>query len=328
MKNSTEPWYWVEKDAWYVVVHGRRVRLAKGKANKAEARRRWHEVMGGGAPAPSVPLKLCIERYLAKVSPSSLRTRQQTLDAFARHVGKVPADKLTAPHVESFLKPSWSPSTARSHVKTIHACLNKAVKDKLLKANPLAGMEKPAWERREQVLTGEELAKLLGAAREPFRTLLRAMAETGCRPQEICGLLAENCHPDRNLWLVANKTKGKTGVKFRPIFLTPEMADLTRGLMEGRTEGHLFRNRHGDPWKTDTVRCRFARLRDKLGLSKGVMPYGVRHRFASDAINKSGLDSLVVAKLIGHSDPKMLHHTYFREETDAMVEAMKKARGG
>jgi integrase len=39
------------------------------------------------------------------------------------------------------------------------------------------------------------------------------------------------------------------------------------------------------------------------------------------------MDSLVVARLMGHSDGRMLQKTYFREDTDAMVEAMKKATG-
>jgi integrase len=86
-------------------------------------------------------------------------------------------------------------------------------------------------------------------------------------------------------------------------------------------------NLYGDPWQTDTVRCRFSNLREKLGLSKGVIPYGTRHRFASDAINRQKMDSLVVARLMGHSDGRMLQKSYVREDTDAMVEAMKKAIG-
>jgi integrase len=73
------------------------------------------------------------------------------------------------------------------------------------------------------------------------------------------------------------------------------------------------------------VRLRFSRLRNKLGLSDGVIPYGTRHRFASDAINHQKMDSLVVARLLGHSDARMLQRTYFREDTAALVEAMKKA---
>ena len=95
--------------------------------------------------------------------------------------------------------------------------------------------------------------------------------------------------------------------------------------MAGHTEGRLFLNRYREPWTPDTVRLRFARLRKKLGLSEGVIPYGTRHRFASDAINIGKMDSLIVARLMGHTDARMLQKTYFREDTAAMVEAMKKA---
>src|SRR5262249_5209069 len=113
----------------------------------------------------------------------------------------------------------------------------------------------------------------------------------------------------------------------RPIYLTPELADLTRNLIGGRIEGHLLLNRNGEPWTTNTLRLRFSRLRKKLGLSNGVIPYGTRHRFASDAINRQKMDSLIVARLMGHSDARMLQRTYFREGTEAMVEAMRKATG-
>jgi integrase len=166
---------------------------------------------------------------------------------------------------------------------------------------------------------------LLEAAAEPFKTLLKAMADSGCRPGEICSLMIEDCFPDDSVWLVANKTKNKTGVKKRPIYLTPDLVETTRSLMGNRTEGRLFLNLYGDPWTTDTIRCRFRHLREKLGLSKGAIPYGTRHRFASDLINNEKVDSLIVARLMGHSDGRMLQTTYFREDTAAMVEVMKKA---
>jgi integrase len=108
----------------------------------------------------------------------------------------------------------------------------------------------------------------------------------------------------------------------------PDLAELTRKLMKGRSEGHLFLNRYGRPWRTDTIGCRFRDLREKLGLSKGVIPYGTRHRFGSDLIKKKKVHSLIVARLMGHSDSRMLEQTYFREDTAAMVEAMKKPGGG
>jgi integrase len=324
MRTSSKPWYRKQNKTWYVEIGGKQVRLSK---DKAEAKRKWLKLMAEGGPSQDCLLQECVDHYLPLLRPTTRRTREQTLTAFMKHVGKIKVGALTKRHVREFLNPDWAPSTRRSHIKTIVACLNVAVRDELIEANPVRDIEKPAWERREKILTGEELQKLLAAAREPFKTLLQAMADSGCRPQEICGLKIEDCFPDDHIWLVENKTKGQTGVKKRPIYLTPELADLTRRLIGSRTEGHLFLNRYGEPWTTDTLRLRFSRLREKLGLSDGVIPYGTRHRFASDAINRRKMDSLIVARLLGHSDARMLQRTYFREDTDAMVEAMKKATG-
>jgi hypothetical protein len=73
----------------------------------------------------------------------------------------------------------------------------------------------------------------------------------------------------------------------------------------------LFLNLYGKPWRTDTIRCRFRHLREKLGLSEGVIRFSTRRRFASDAINREKKDSLVVARLLGHSDARMLQKTCF-----------------
>ncbi len=324
MRTSSKPWYRKERKAWFVEMGGKQVRLS---ADKAEARRLWLKLMAEGDQPKDRFVHECMGHYLPTLTDSTRRTREQVLDAFLLHVGKVKVSALTPRHITGYLKPGWSPSTRRSHIKTILACLNRAVKDGLIAENPVKDVEKPAWERREKILTGEELAKLMAAAKEPFRSLLVAMTESGCRPSEICGLKVEDCFPDQNIWLVENKTKNQTGVKKRPIYLTPELAGLTRTLIGSRTGGHLFLNRQRQPWTTDTLRLRFRRLRKKLGLSDGVIPYGTRHRFASDAINRQKMDSLVVARLLGHTDARMLQKTYFREDTAAMVEAVKKATG-
>ena len=324
MRTSSKPWYRKQNHTWYVELGGKQIALSK---DKAEAKRKWVRLLAEGGQPKDRPLRECVEHYLPRLAPKTRRTREQTLEAFLKHTGKLTVSKLTKQHVRSFIRPNWSPSTTRSHIKTIIACLSLAVKDGLIDVNPVKDIEKPAWERREKVLTGDELSKLLSAAREPFKTLLKAMADSGCRPGEICSLRVEDCFPDDSVWLVANKTKNKTGVPKRAIYLTPELAELTRWLIGVRTEGNLFLNRDGNPWKTDTVRCRFRHLREKLGLSEGVIPYGTRHRFASDAINRQKMDSLIVARLMGHSDARMLQKTYFREDTAAMVEAMKRAVG-
>jgi integrase len=87
----------------------------------------------------------------------------------------------------------------------------------------------------------------------------------------------------------------------------------------------LFLNCDGNLWTTDTIRCRSRHLREKLGLSEGASPYGTRHLFTSDLINKQKVDSRIVARLLGRTDGRMLAKTYFRVDNSATVDVMKKA---
>jgi integrase len=322
VRTPEKPWFWAQNQTWYAKINGKQVRLSR---DKAEARRVFHRLVADGGLPRDRPLRDCVEHYLATLGPKSRRTREQVLRAFLAHAGTIRSGRLTKRHVQSFLKPAWSPSTRRTVIKTILACLNRCVKDGLIEANPVKDIEKPAWERREHILTSDELSRLLDAAREPFRSLLVAMAESGCRPGEICGLRVEDCFLEEGVWLVENKTHGRTGVKRRPVYLADRLVELTRRCIGGRASGHVFLNRDGEPWRTDTIRCRFRRLREKLSLSAGAIPYGTRHRFASDAINRGGIDSLVVARLLGHTDARMLERTYFREDVAAMRRAVEEA---
>jgi integrase len=175
-----------------VQIDRKQLRLSK---DKAEAMRMWRRLMADGRSPDDQWLETCVEHYLPTVAPKSRRSREQVLTAFQVHTGPTKVSKLSKRHVRTFIKPTWSPSTTRSAIKTILACLNLAVKDDLITSNPVKDVEKPAWERRELVLTGEELGKLLSAASEPFKTFLTAMANSGCKPGEICSLTVEDCFP-------------------------------------------------------------------------------------------------------------------------------------
>lgn len=71
------------------------------------------------------------------------------------------------------------------------------------------------------------------------------------------------------------------------------------------------------------VRCRFRRLREKVG--KSFCAYHLRHTFATDALQK--LDPITVASLMGHSDASTLARNYqhLAKLPEYMLEAAKKA---
>src|SRR4051812_44602700 len=111
MRTSTKPWYRKERKAWYVELNGKQVRLS---ADKAEARRKWLQLMSEGDAPRDHRLDECVAHYLPTLAPKTRRTREQILNAFMKHVGRIRISKFTKQHVRGFLKPTWSPSTRRS----------------------------------------------------------------------------------------------------------------------------------------------------------------------------------------------------------------------
>ncbi|QDU62915.1 hypothetical protein Pan216_37890 [Planctomycetes bacterium Pan216] len=51
MSRTPHPWFRKSKNAWYVCLDGRQILLAKGKANKAAAHQKFHELMTLSATA-------------------------------------------------------------------------------------------------------------------------------------------------------------------------------------------------------------------------------------------------------------------------------------
>jgi integrase len=177
------------------------------------------------------------------------------------------------------------------------------------------------------VISPSDQQRIFDASEGPFRAILTALRETGARPNEICSALVEH-YRDGTIVLSEHK-EDETG-EDRVIYLTESAKVLVEGLIGARHSGPIFRNSRGEPWTPDTVYCRFKRLRARLGITDGAYPYSFRHRFASDAINgtatRKGLDSLVVAKLIGHGDARMLQKHYYRGEVESLRRAAEQAK--
>jgi integrase len=323
MRTPEKPWYRKQNQTWYVKINGKQVRLSK---DRAEAKRLFHKLLSDGKSPSDPKLSACIALYLEnlKGTDNTRRNREQLLGRFLAHVGDRRVSALTEDHLQSFLQPGWSSSSTRTAIVAINACLNHCVKRGKIDRNPLKSVEKPTWERRERELTAGELGQLLDAAEGPFRSILTALVESGCRPSEVCGLTVEDSVLDQGVWLVSNKTRGKTGVRKRPVYLSLALRELTREAIGDRTEGFVFRNAYGDPWTPDTIRLRFRRLRKKLGLSNGAIPYNCRSRFVTTAL-ENGIDPLTVSELVGHTGIDMVKKHYARLGKEHMRKAIEQA---
>jgi integrase len=247
-----------------------------------------------------------------------------------RTVGELRLSELKTFHVTKWLDSHSGWNTARrGAIVAVKRAFNWAVGEELLaeNQNPVKKIRKPRMPRRERFLTADEHAAIFGTARdESFRYLVTALRESGARPGEVSHVTAEMVDLKAGTWTFSDhKTKSKTG-RPRVVFLTPRLVEISRELMARHPRGPLFRNRQGEPWNRNSIRCRFRRLRKKLKLGNDVVCYSYRHGFATEAL-VCGVPIATVAELLGHADSRMIssHYSHLAEKRDYLRQAVVKA---
>jgi integrase len=192
--------------------------------------------------------------------------------------------------------------------------------------NPIQGLRKPRASSRgvQTLISPADHTKLLEAAPDCLKNVLTVLFQTGARPGEVLSVTAADFHPDRAVWILQrHKAEHETG-KPRVIFLTAEVVRLCRELAAKHPTGPLFRTARGKTFPPAYYLARLVRgLCRKLGI-RGVLPYGYRHTFATDALAR-GIADAQVAELLGHSGTGMLHRHY--SHLTARQAALREALG-
>ncbi|QDU21382.1 tyrosine-type recombinase/integrase [Urbifossiella limnaea] len=358
MARTRHPWYRRVRNAWFVEVDGKQVRLGEHPADAPGPRKSkntglWNappsilklfgELMGQresepSASAPRDSVVFLFGRYLGwtkkNKAEATYQQRRFFLRSFIRFrsVRSNPPNRITVDLVEHWLDahPTWTASR-RHAILCVLGAFNWAVnpKRRLLSVNPIAGIDVPPATRVRAYLTPEQRRVLFDATRdEAFRGFLTALSETGCRPGEVAAVTAADANLDLGVWtLEAHKTGRKTG-KPRVVYLTDAMVGLTRRLAAQNQDGPLFLNSRGRPWNRNAIRCRFRVLRKRFPAFGHFTAYSYRRAFVTDALEK-GVDVVKVAELVGHSstDMVMRHYSQLQERVAHMREMAKKAAG-
>jgi integrase len=188
--------------------------------------------------------------------------------------------------------------------------------------SPVDGARAPTKTRREVIISPETFQKIHETSRPDFRRLLEFIWRTGCRPHEVVRIKIR--HVDLSLRRIVfppSEAKGKRHP--RVIYLDDRAIEIVRDAAKSRTSGFLFRNAHGKQWHRNIIRCRFRRLRDKVG--GDFCAYHLRHSYATAALQ--ALDPITVATLMGHSDATTLARNYqhLAKLPAVMQEAARKA---
>jgi integrase len=279
-----------------------------------------------------------------RLRPTTRRGYHQLLHGHVLpYFGGRPLASIDFMDVEEFIAAKLNqgrlgPKRIRDAVSVVSLVMNAAVQSGVRRDNPAAGHHVTVRRKRIRqgdVLTMEEIHRLVEHVVDPYKPAVWLLVLTGMRPAELCGLkvrsvdlirhsvaITETLLPvsgygDQRLQLVVGPPKTEAGDRTVPIpgWLCEDLAEMLAGRAArlgtpiGRDEP-VFVNRAGKPLNRDKFRQTVIRpaLR-AAGLPEQLRTYDLRHGHASMLIDM-GVNPLVVAQRMGHSDPSVTLREY------------------
>jgi integrase/recombinase XerD len=248
------------------------------------------------------------ELHRRNYSQHTTRYYIRTVEDFARHFN-CPPDRLGLRHIreyqaELFQKRKLSPGSVANRLAALRFFYIKTLK----KAWSIAETPYPKKNHRlPAILSQEEVARLIDAARTPFhRTLLMTLYATGLRCAELTHLKISDVDSKR---MVIHVQGGK-GRKDRDVMLSPKLLDelrkhwrqLRRKTSDWLFPGNRWHTAH-HPIDTKTVWHACDGATKRAGLNHALHPHTLRHCFATHLL-EAGADLRTIQILLGHQSLK------------------------
>jgi site-specific recombinase XerD len=154
--------------------------------------------------------------------------------------------------------------------------------------------------RLPQILSREEVARLIGAARTlRGRTLLSLTYAAGLRVSELCALQVADIEsaPDR----MCLKVRQGKGAQDRYTLLSPRLLSVLRLYWQACRPRHWLFPNHSGTAAIDVVTAQrtYAAARDAAGIAPEGGIHVLRHCFATHLL-ESGVDLPTIQRLMGH----------------------------
>lgn len=264
-------------------------------------------------PTLNTPIPICVSFYVevkAQYHKSYLGTIRYRLERISKHFASFQVrDLTTSPnareHINSFIELRLKvvkSGTVRKDVSTLQAMINWLRRDIGLQIPDIFKQIRipKDYGVRQFVPTDEQVYKVIGnLPTDELKDICLLLSETACRRNEILKLRIQDVHLDKRYIQLYDT---KNGEDRRVPLSNPAMAVLSKrlDLIEGKAETYpLF------SVMPEFVSKQFRKAADKEGLSDFVL-HSLRHYRLSKLIG-AGHDSILVSKVSGHKDHRMLN---------------------
>jgi len=227
---------------------------------------------------------------------------------------------------------------SKAKIRNIMSALySHAIRWEWVTRNPITSVRQSAKRQAvPEILTVDELVKLLNAIPEPFRTAVFLDGASGLRVGELLGLKWEDVDFKKSVIHIRRSIVSqrigppKTEASQKPIPMNSEMAKALR-LWKMKTNY----NRPSDwvyaspaksgtqPYWPKSIYRYIKRAADKIGLKKRIGWHNFRHTFGT-ILNANGENPKVIQELLRHANLKVTMDTYVQAVTDEKRAAQNK----
>jgi integrase len=299
----------------------RRVRVSTQCTDRKAALVRAVELQRAGAapaqPGEGATVSAALLAFVAEVgerAESTIGAYDRRAEQVAKVIGGVLLVDLSAEHVRQYLAArSASKATKRAELTVLWMALKLARrrgwqaphKEMIEVAIPGQTPKKERW------LTDAEIDAL--CAKLPWHRAewVRVACWTGARREEVNALLREDVDPVAGTILIRGT---KTAKSRRVVPIPAPMLEWLK--VRGPVPGPLV-HRWPQPCQVITPACR------KAGIPH-CSPHDFRRTYAS-RLKQRGVDSLVVARLLGHTTGRLVDETYAHYDVGTLAQAVKHA---
>ncbi len=286
---------------------GREVRRSARTSSKAVAQQYLAQLLEehrrldrGGRPRH--PFGEAAERfaheYLPTLKSSTQRRYRVSLKQMAPTIGGLFLDEINksrlSDYVASRKRAGVSNATIRRDLATLSCLFTCAITWDFIETNPVKVYgkrhlrEAPA---RTSYPTDAEIDRLVDHASVPAGRVIRFLAETGMRQEEVCGLEWSQVDLKRR---EVRLTKTKTSSP-RVVPLSDDALSTISGTPRHITSAYVFWHHDGERFTQFPNRFRDIAKRAKVGFRC----HDLRHRFASVFLQRTG-DLPVLQAILGH----------------------------
>jgi integrase len=299
---------------------------------------REDKLVAGRAESVATYLASWLQSTAGQVRPRTLDGYRLNVDRLRPLIGKHPLDALKPAHIQQAYASLSGRGLSPLTVRQVHLALHKALEDALdldlIRSNPTDRCKLPRVERKEMHwYTPEQVSLVLAATTDDrLGPLWATLATTGLRLGEALGLRWSDLDLTRKTLRVQRtlqRARDGSGYTFpepksttsrRTVELTSVAVDALRAHQERQTfeqrragplwqeDGLVFCTERGTPLGEALVHAHWTTACAKAAIPRYRL-HDLRHTVAAHLI-MAGMDSLEVAKILGHSNASLVLSVY------------------